>query len=151
VRLTTVSRAGTSTSPATSGVVSCLATSVAGSPDAALAISDLAAADAYYAITSERPYKPAAPPRAGVELSSPVWAGRSIRRSSRRSGASSSRTPSVELLDGRTGVVRVDRGSPDVRTVRLQGADGPVERWPSTGCASSPPERRGGPRARVPP
>jgi hypothetical protein len=57
----------------------------------------------------------------------------------------------VELLDGRTGVVRVDRGSPDVRTVRLQGADGPVERWPSTGCASSPPERRGGPRARVPP
>jgi HD-GYP domain-containing protein (c-di-GMP phosphodiesterase class II) len=87
-----------------------------------------AVADVYDAVTSERVYKPAAPPHVGVRVI--------------REGAGSQFCPNVvrhfsavvmpypvgreiELPDGRTGVVcAVDAQAPDAPTVRVRGAVG---------------------------
>jgi HD-GYP domain-containing protein (c-di-GMP phosphodiesterase class II) len=90
-----------------------------------------AVADVYDAITSEQPYKTAAPPRAGVDV---IVAGPGrafdpeVVESFRRIVFPHPVGTEVRLLDGRTGiVVRVDPQSPDVPIVRLPSSDGPVE------------------------
>ena len=92
-----------------------------------------AVADVYDAVTSERVYKPAAPPFVGVKVV--------------RSGTGTQFCPSVvrafravvmpypvgheiKLRDGRTAVVsRVDPSEPDVPTVRVKNAAGVVEEF----------------------
>jgi HD-GYP domain-containing protein (c-di-GMP phosphodiesterase class II) len=90
-----------------------------------------AVADVYDAITSERPYKPAAPPRAGVDV---IVAGggrafdADIVATFRRVVFPHPVGTEVQLTDGRTGVVvRVDPNDPHVPIVRLPGSAGPVE------------------------
>jgi HD-GYP domain-containing protein (c-di-GMP phosphodiesterase class II) len=90
-----------------------------------------AVADVYDAITSERPYKAAAPPRAGVEVIV-AGSGRAfdpeIVASFRRVVFPHPVGTEVRLADGRTGVVvRVDPDAPDTPIVRLPGDGGPVE------------------------
>jgi HD-GYP domain-containing protein (c-di-GMP phosphodiesterase class II) len=92
-----------------------------------------AVADVYDAVTSERIYKPAAPPHIGVRLV--------------REGSDSQFCPTIvrhfravvmpypvgheiELPDGRTGVVSaVDIAAPDVPTVRVRSAGGGVDEF----------------------
>src|SRR4051795_9343795 len=92
-----------------------------------------AVADVYDAVTSERVYKPAAPPHIGVRVI--------------RDGAGSQFCPNVvrnfravvmpyppgheiELPDGRTGVVSaVDTDAPDVPTVRVKTDSGAIEEF----------------------
>jgi HD-GYP domain-containing protein (c-di-GMP phosphodiesterase class II) len=90
-----------------------------------------AVADVYDAITSERPYKAAAPARAGVDV---VVAGSGrafdpeVVDLFRRIVFPHPVGTEVQLQDGRTGVVvRVDPDAPDEPVVRLPGDGGPVE------------------------
>jgi HD-GYP domain-containing protein (c-di-GMP phosphodiesterase class II) len=90
-----------------------------------------AVADVYDAITSERPYKAAAPPRAGVDVIV-AGSGRAfdpeVVHTFRRVVFPHPVGTEVHLLDGRAGVVvRVDPENPDVPIVRLAADDGPVE------------------------
>jgi HD-GYP domain-containing protein (c-di-GMP phosphodiesterase class II) len=90
-----------------------------------------AVADVYDAITSERPYKAAAPPRAGVDVIV-AGAGRAfdadVVATFRRIVFPHPVGTEIQLRDGRTGVVaRVDPDDPDVPVVRFAGPDGVVE------------------------
>jgi HD-GYP domain-containing protein (c-di-GMP phosphodiesterase class II) len=90
-----------------------------------------AVADVYDAITSERPYKAAAPPRAGVDVIV-AGSGRAfdpeVVETFRRVVFPHPVGTEVQLVDGRAGVVvRVDPENPDVPVVRLACDGGPVE------------------------
>ena len=90
-----------------------------------------AVADVYDAITSERPYKAAAPPRAGVDVIV-AGSGRAfdpeVVETFRRVVFPHPVGTEIRLLDGRAGVVvHVDPDNPDVPIVRLAGDDEPVE------------------------
>jgi len=90
-----------------------------------------AVADVYDAVTSERPYKGAAPPRAGVDVivkGAGTWFDADVVTMFRRVVFPHPVGTEVHLADGRTGVVaNVDPARPDVPIVRFPGADGPVE------------------------
>ena len=100
-----------------------------------------AVADVYDAVTSERVYKPAAPPHVGVQVV--------------RSGSGTQFCPNVlrafravvmpypvgheiKLPDGRLGVVsHVDVAEPDVPTIRVKNAAGAVEEFTVDMAASA--------------
>jgi HD-GYP domain-containing protein (c-di-GMP phosphodiesterase class II) len=90
-----------------------------------------AVADVYDAITSERPYKAAAPPRAGVDVIV-AGSGRAfdpeVVATFRRVVFPHPVGTEVQLLDGRSGVVvRVDPENADAPIVRLPDDGGHVE------------------------
>ncbi len=90
-----------------------------------------AVADVYDAVTSERPYKAAAPPRVGVRIIREGAGGQFCHDAVRHFRAVVMPYPvghEIELADGRTGVVSaVDPEAPDVPTVRVRTAAGAIE------------------------
>jgi HD-GYP domain-containing protein (c-di-GMP phosphodiesterase class II) len=90
-----------------------------------------AVADVYDAVTSERVYKPAAPPHVGVGVVRSGAGGQFCPTIVRHFGAVVMPYPvghEIELPDGRSGVVAaVDIEAPDVPTVRVLGEGGVEE------------------------
>ena len=89
-----------------------------------------AVADAYDAMTAERPHRPAMSPADAWSRSSPAPGRRSIPASSRRSARSWRSTPGDEatLPDGRTAVVAdVSLHAPSRPTVRVREGAGIAE------------------------
>ncbi len=90
-----------------------------------------AVADVYDAITSQRPYKEAAPAHVGVDAITDgegTLFDAEVVAVFRRVVVPFPIGSEVEMADGRIGVVaRVDIDDPDVPVVRLPGSDGPFE------------------------